>query len=137
MSARTIQNGCNVPLNSVQGTVPNMGEAITDYFQKLSFIQIVKTVVGFQLKETPTTTEFWGIYMPAGPRNMAILPAGQRAWTIYKLYTQQPLTLQVDDVVVFPQINNKQTRVMKREDYSQYGYIVYDLIQDFTGSGPT
>lgn len=135
MSA-TIQNGNAIPLNFQQGTVPNMGESMTDWFQNLSFTQIVKTVVGFENFETPTTTNFWGVFMPLSPRDLKLLPEGQRAWTLYRLYAQPVLTLQVDDVVVFPQINNKQTRVMSREDYGLYSYVTYTLCQDWKGSGP-
>lgn len=133
----TIQNGANIPLNFQQGTVPNMGESLTDWFQKMSFIQIVKIGVGFELLETPTVTTFWGIVMPLSPRDLKILPEGERAWTLFKLYAQPVLTLQVDDVITFTSFNNKQTRVMSRENYAIYSYVSYTLCQDFTGSGPT
>lgn len=131
-----IQNGKNIPLNYKQGTVPNMGEAITDWFQNLSFVQVVKTVVGFEVVETPTTTNFFGVFMPATPRELKMIPEGQRAWTLIRLFAQPVLTLQVDDVVIFPQLNNKQTRVMTREDYGLYSYVTYILCQDWVGSGP-
>lgn len=132
----TIQNGKDIPLNFQQGTVPNMGEAITDWFQNLSFVKVAKSVVGFEVLETPTATSFWGVFMPLSPRELKLLPEGQRAWTLYKLYAQPVLTLQVDDVLIFPQINNKQTRVMSREDYALYSYVSYTLCQDWTDSGP-
>ena len=132
----TIQNGTNVPLNFQQGTVPNMMECLTDYLQTLSFVQIVKTVAGFEVIETPTTTTFSGLFMPFAPRELILLPEGQRAWTWFHLYTLLPLTLQVDDVVVFPQLNNSQTRVMFRNDFTLYSYLEYKLAQDWTGSGP-
>lgn len=134
--ASTIQNGSNIPLNYQQGTVPNMGEAMTDWFQNLSFVKITKTVVGFEVLEVPVTTNFWGIFMPLSPRELQLLPEGQRAWTLYRLYAQPVLKLQVDDVLIFPQINNKQTRVMSREDFSLYSYVTYTLCQDWTGAGP-
>ncbi len=136
MSVATIQNGSNIPLNFAQGSIPNMGETLTDYFQKMSFIQITKTVQGFEVLETPVTTNFWGILMPFGARELKLIPEGQRAWTYFKLYAQPVLTLQVDDVIVLTSINNKQTRVTSREDYKMYGYVSYSLVQDWTGSGP-
>lgn len=132
----TIQNGCNISLIYQTGTVPNMSESITDWFQKLTFTQVGKSVVGFEVLETPVATQFWGVFMPFSPRDLALLPEGERAWTLIKLYAQTVLTLQVDDVVVFPQLNNKQTRVMSRSDYGIYSYVEYKLCQDWTGSGP-
>lgn len=113
-----------------------MGEAITDWFQKLTFEPVAKTVVGFEALETPTPITFFGVFMPLSPRQLMLIPEGQRAWTYYKLYSQPQLPLQVDDVVIFPQMNNKQTRVMSRSDYGLYSYIEYTLTQDWTGSGP-
>lgn len=132
----TIQNGTNVPLNFQMGTVPNMMEALTDYMQTLTFEQLTKIVVGFEALEVPVTTTFRGLFMPFSPRDLLLIPEGQRAWTWLHLYTMLPLTLQVDDVVIFPQLNNKQTRVMFRNEFALYSYLEYKLVQDFTGSGP-
>lgn len=136
MSPATIRNGANYSIAVQQGTVPNMMETLTDYLQNLSFTQVVKTNVGFEVLETPTTTNFFGLFMPFSPRELQILDIGQRAWSWFSLYTMLPLTLQVDDVVTFPTLNNKPTRVMSRADYGLYSYIVYKLSQDWTGSGP-
>jgi hypothetical protein len=137
MSA-TIQNAANIPLTYQQGTVPNMIEALTDWFQKMSFTQLVKTVTGYEVIETPTITEFWGVIMPFSPRELKLLPEGQRAWSYYNLYTQFCLTLQVDDVIQVLGYNFApiQCRVMARENYSQYSYFRYTLLQDWQGSGP-
>lgn len=132
----TIQNGTNVPLGFQMGTVPNMMECLTDYMQNLTFEQLTTTVVGFESSQTPVTTNFFGLFMPFTPRELALLPEGQRSWTFYHLYTILPLTLNTDDVVIFPQLNNKQTRVMFRNDYALYSFLEYRLAQDWTGSGP-
>lgn len=131
-----IQNGCNIPLNFQQGTVPNMGESIMDWFQALSFVPLTKTAIGYEVSEESTVTPFWGVFMPYSPRDLKLLPEGERAWTFLRLYAQPVLTLEVDDVVIFPQLGNKQTRVMSREDWGIYSYVTYVLCQDFTGSGP-
>lgn len=132
-SPATIQNACNIPLNFQQGTVPNMGEALTDWFQTMTFTQIIKKVVGFEVLETPINTTFLGIIMPYTGRQLALLPEGQRAWNWQTLYSQPVLTLFPDDVVVW---QGKQVRVMSRKDYALYFYIEYSLVLDWTGSGP-
>lgn len=129
----TIQNGANIPVNFQQGTVPNMMEAMRDWFQILTFTQIVKTVVGFEVVETPTITTFRGVVMPYSERTLYLMPEGERAWTHIQLFTDPVLKLQVDDVVNFL---GKQTRVMGRYDFSLYSYVSYHLIQDWEGSGP-
>lgn len=129
----TIQNGSNIPLTFQQGTVPNMGDALLNWFQTMVFTQIVKTVVGFEVLETPTNTTFRGVLQPFTGRQLALLPEGQRAWNWQTLHSQPVLKLMVDDVVTW---QNRQVRVMSRKDYSLYSYVEYTLVLDWTGSGP-
>lgn len=137
-STYTIANGCNVPLNEQTGSIPDMGGAMLDWFQLLTFSQVVKTVVNYQVVETENQIDFWGVIMPLKHRDLEILPIGQRAWTWLNVYAQTApngsvLTLNVDDVGVFRGV---QTRVMARKNYANYGYVNYHWVQDWTGSGP-
>lgn len=129
----TIQNGCNIPLNFQQGTVPNMGEALTDWFQMMTFGIVTKTVVGFQVIETVQDINFWGIMMPYSGRQLALLPEGQRAWNWQTLYAQPVLTLFPDSVVIW---QGMQVRIMSRKDWALYSYVEYSLVLDWSGSGP-
>lgn len=134
----TIGNGKNVPLNVQAGTIPNMGGTLLDWMQPMTFTRIVKTTVAFRLVEADDVINFWGIIQPLTDRALVLKPEGQRAWTWYKLIAQCApldaiLTLQVDDVVIYL---GTQTRVMARRDYSIYSYVEYNLVQDWTGSGP-
>lgn len=138
MSNNTIANAKNVPLNVQAGTVPNMGGALLDWLQPMTFTRVVKTTVGFQLLETAEDINFWGVIHPLDERSLAIKPEGQRAWTWFKLYAQaQPndalLTLNVDEVVIYL---GRQTRVMGRKYYGIYSYVEYSLVQDWIGEGP-
>lgn len=129
----TIPNARNRPLNFAQGTVPDLSGALKDYFQELVFSLLVKTVVGFQTMETLTQINFQGVIQPFSPRELMMVPEGQRAWSWFYLHADPVLTLQVDDVVNWL---GKQTRVMSRKDFGQYFYVEYTLVQDYSGSGP-
>jgi hypothetical protein len=131
---RTIQNAANTPLTFQQGTVPNMMEALTDYFQEMVFTKIVKTVVGFQVLETATNINFMGVIMPYSGRDLNLLPEGQRAWNWQTLFSQPVLTLFPDDVVTW---QGRQVRVMSRKDYALYGYVEYSLVLDWNQAGPS
>jgi hypothetical protein len=138
MSNNTIANAANVPLNVQQGTIPNMGGALLDWMQQMTFTRVVKTMVGFRVVETPTDVNFWGVIQPLTERQLFLKPEGQRAWTWFQLFAQiEPqgalLTLNVDEIVTWL---GKQTRVMARKDYALYSYVEYHLVQDWTGSGP-
>lgn len=129
----TIANGANRPLFAKAGTVPDVSGALQDYYQTLVFTQIVKTVVGFQVVETPNPINFRGTIQPFTKRQLLLKPEGQRAWSWFSCHSDPVLTLKVDDVVLW---NGKQTRVMAQTNYGLYGYMVYELVQDWTGAGP-
>lgn len=131
--ANTIPNGKNTPLNVRTGTIPDVSGAMRDWFQPMVFTQVVKTVVGFQLVETKTDTNFQGVIQPLSNRDLWIKPEGQRAWTWLLLHAEPVLSLNVDEVVTYLGV---QTRVMARRDYAIYGYVQYELVQDWEGSGP-
>ena len=128
-----MNNASSKGLNFAAGTLPDVSGAIQDYFQNMIFEQLTKTVSGFQNVEKAMPINFRGMIQPYTERRLMILPEGQRAWSWFELHSDTTLTLQVDDVVIWM---GKQTRVMSRQDYIQYGYIDYHLIQDWTGAGP-
>lgn len=132
--ANTIGNAANRPLNVQTGTVPNVGGAMLDWFQPMVFTRVVKTVVGFQVVETAVPTNFQGVIQPLSGKLLQLKPEGQRGWNWQWLHADPVLSLEIDEVVTYLGV---QTRIMSRKDYTIYGYVEYELVQDWTGSGPT
>lgn len=129
-----IRNAGNTPLNrQPQGTVPDMSGALQDYYQAMVFTPVSKQVIGGEVVETGNPINFRGVIQPMSNRALQIKPEGQRAWTWLLLYADSTLGLGVDDVVIW---NGVQTRVMALKDFSLYGYWVFELVQDWEGSGP-
>ncbi len=131
--ASTIKNAANTPLNAKAGTVPDVSGAMTDWYQPMEFTTVGKFVEAFQAVEVPTTTNFLGVIQPLTDRRLQMKPEGQRAWTWLMLHSQPVLSLNVDDVVTYLGV---QTRVMALKNYELYGYMYYELVQDYEGSGP-
>ena len=129
----TIANAANRPLFDKSGSVPDVSGALQDYYQSLVFVRVGKVVKGYQLQEAPTPINFRGTIQPFTPRQLQMKPEGERAWTWFTMHSDPVLKLQVDDVVLW---NNIQTRIMSRTDFSLYGYVEYNLVQDWGGSGP-
>jgi hypothetical protein len=137
-TTNTIPNACNVPLNLRTGTIPDMGVALRDWFQLMTFSRVVKETVGYQVMETVENVSFWGVIMPFTSRELMMKPEGERAWSWFKVYAQAApagslATLNVDDVGLW---NGIQTRVMSRTYYAIYGYVEMNWLQDWTESGP-
>jgi hypothetical protein len=129
----TVANAANRPLFDKPGTLPDVSGAMQDYYEPMTFEQVTKTTVGFQVKESATPITFRGMIQPFTERQLFLKPEGQRAWTWFLLYADPSLSLNVDDIIVWEGV---QTRVMGRKDYALYGYMEYHLVQDWTGAGP-
>lgn len=129
-----IKNGKDTPINQNVGSVPNVGGALLDWFQPMTFGVVSKTVVNAQVVEEMAEVAFRGVWQPFTERKLMLKPEGQRAWSWYWVHADPSLNLEVDNVVVYIGV---QYRVMAKKDYSLYGYVEYELVQDFTGAGPT
>ena len=133
MSQAPVVSANSVLLTQNPGTLPDMNDSIKEWFQPMTFEVLTKTVVNFQVVETPSTTSFQGIWQPFSPKELKILPQGERDWSWFKLHADPSLALNPDDVVQYQSV---QYRVMSKLDYTNYGFIEYSLVQDYTGSGP-
>ncbi len=139
MSNNIIANGCNIALNTQSGTIPNMRDALSDWFQYLTFAKVTKTTEAFQIVETMVEVSFWGILQPFSPRELMLIPVGERSWTYYSVIAQAApdgalISLNTDDVGIF---QGKQTRVMSRKDFALYSYTEMQWCTDWTNSGPS
>lgn len=112
---------------------PNMATVLPEWFQPLTFGVVTKTVVAFDDQEVMTEINFFGVWQPFSPRQLEILPEGQRSWSNIMVHSKTDLHLKNDDVIIFETI---QYRVMNQNDYHLNGYYEYMLIQDYTNSGP-
>lgn len=130
-----ITNAKDVSLFATPGTLPNMSDAMTDYFQPMVFVQIVKSVENFLSVETPTKILFEGVMQPLTEQQLRMKPEGQRKWEWFWLHAEPGLSLNPDEEVFW---QNVKYRVMARKNYFQYGYIEYHLVDDFSmnGRGP-
>lgn len=138
MSTFTIGNASNIPLNTQSGSIPNMGTALLDWFQYITFGQITKTTVGFQVSEALMNINFWGIVQPLSGRQLNMKPEGQRKWAWSEIYAQSApagaiVSLNVDDVITY---QTKQFRIMTRREYALYGYVYFEMVEDYVFSGP-
>jgi len=128
-----INNAANRPLNEQFTETPDVSGALQQNYQPMVFEPVGKIVQGFQVAETGNPQNFRGVVQPFSERALLLKPEGQRSWTWLLLHSDTALVVNTDDVVIW---RGKQTRVMSRKDYSLYGFIEYNLVQDWTESGP-
>lgn len=118
------------PLNNL----PNLGGAICDWFQPLVFTTILKKIVNFKTVEMPTTINFSGMVQPLSLEQLANLPNVNYSWSYFMVHSCPKLQLKNDDIVGY---RSKKYRIKSRNDYSDYGYMEYHMILDYTRSDPT
>ena len=69
-----------------------------------------------------------GVRVPFSPAQLAIKPEGERTWRLSKLYCLPNLWVKLDDII---EIREVKYRVIAVTDYSEYGYLEYDLHEDY------
>lgn len=124
-----IRNAKDVLLSSNSGTLPNMESTLLNYFQKLTFTTITKTTVNFEVVETETSVSFMGVRQPFSPQMLLMKPEGERSWKWEMIHSTPDLVLVVDDRITFGSVKY---RVMQRLDYTEYGYLEYHIIADYS-----
>lgn len=122
-----IINGKDKTLSQTNN-LPNMSETIKSWFQTLTFKKIIKSVVNFQAVETTTTVITKGVRQPFTAQQLKVKPEGQRAWRWETLHCLADVVLNPDEIVEF---NSIRYRVIEKKDYTEYGYIEYEIVQDF------
>lgn len=128
-----IKNGSSIPLSQSTGTLPNVSEAMLDWFQPMVFTKITKEQVAFNTVERGVDIKFRGVWQPLSPQQLRIKPEGQRNWKWFMCHSDVDLELNTDEVIKY---EGTQFRVMSKKDYVKYGYYEYHLVDDYTGSGP-
>lgn len=124
-----ISNAKDTLLSANPGTLPNVSGAMRGWFQPLTFTSIVKSVVNHQLVEVETEVAGFGVRVPFSPQQFKLVPEGQRAWKWEAVYTLPSLILNPDDKMVF---GGTTYRVMSKQDFKEYGYVLYSIAQDYT-----
>lgn len=114
-----------------QSNLPDVSDALLDWFQNMTFDLITKAITDYDLTETATTISTKGVRQPFSAQQLSIKPEGQRAWKWETLHCLPDVKLNPDDIVVF---NGVRYRVMEKLDYSEYGYLEYHIIQDYTAA---
>lgn len=124
-----IFNARDIPLGDLNTNLPNMSSALTGWFQNIIVGLITKTIVNNDAVETTVDYETRGVLQPFTPEQLEIKAEGERSWKWFMLHCQPSLQLKTDDVVT---IRNVRYRVMGKLAFDAYGYLQYELVDDYT-----
>lgn len=129
-----LQDAKNTKLDQLSPGIPNMSGALDNWMQPMVFVLVQKSNIAFQAVEVGEAIKFMGVIQPFTDRELMLRPEGERSWTWYWVHALPSLKLNTDEVVNYL---GKQYRVMGLKNYGIYGYLSYQVIEDYTGAGPT
>ncbi len=121
-SSRSVQDAAN--------SLPSMRGTVTGWFQSLILSRVKKAIVDREAKETVWKQQCFGVLQPFSPRQLSIKPEGERRWIWVMLHTTPDVDLQPDEEFF---IKGVRYRVMSTNNYNDYGYVQYELVQDYQG----
>lgn len=130
----SIFNAADVPLSELNTNLPNMSTTLSGWFQNIIVGLLTKTTVSNRTVETTVDYDTRGVVQPFTPEQLEIKSEGERSWKWFMLHCQPSLVLQTDDIVT---IRNVRYRVMGKLGFDAYGYIQYELVDDYTTTIPS
>lgn len=123
-----IFNANSRTLDQITPNLPNMGATLTEWLQTITFTVVKKTTENFQVIETVKSIVFEGIVENVQPQNLDIRQEGQRKWRYISVWSTIDLELNPDDKFDYQRVKY---RVMSKNDWSNYGYIQYECVEDY------
>lgn len=113
---------------SVISNAPIVRDVIVGWFRNLKLTQVIKLTVNFEVQETLKPIATMGMVQPLSGRRLEMKPEGQRTWDWILVHATPDLTLYVDDVIFY---GPDKFRVMSQKPYTEYGFVEYELINDY------
>lgn len=120
---------------NVNPQLPNMSETIKSWFLNLTFEIVERVQVGADFKvdwATKQEISVRGVVQPPSDKDLKILPEGSWAWEWLLLHCLPNTQIDVNQFVRYDGIVYK---VMKKKDWSKYGYVRYYLLEAFRAEG--
>lgn len=125
----SLEQGRLNPLDLSRNGLPDVGNAMEGIFYPITAVTVQKQEIGGFVKEICLTVKTKGVVQPMRAQEVEIKYEGQRTWKYFTLHCLPNLNLKPDDAVI---IKDTRYRCLGKEDYSIYGFIKFDLAEDYT-----
>ena len=109
--------------------LPQLSTAVLGWSQSMYIGVVCKYQEDYKTVETVLTDYYRAVKQPLSVKQLDIKPEGQRGWKWLQLHSEPKLQLQLDDIIILD--GGDRYRVMGRKDYSEYGYVEYELVKGF------
>jgi len=111
------------------GPLPQVGGVLGGWQNRASLKKVTETIVDFEVAKTTVDFIFEGVFQPMSSRELFHKPEGERNWKWYSLWVKPGLNIKNGDII--EDFKGLKFRVVKSRDWSQAGYVQYDLLEDY------
>ncbi len=123
-----IQNAKDLPLYQMSSALPDQSPAVMGFFQPMVFGIVQKQTLNGLTTEIVTEVKTFGVRQPFTSQKLMMKPEGQRQWKWFEIHCLPDLVLRPDSKII---LYGVKYRVMEKRDYSEYSFVVYDVIEDY------
>lgn len=118
----------NAKDNENLSSLPDVSVALHNWMQMMTFNLICKKIIDGYTQEIKSEIITHAVRQPMSAQMISLQPAGQRSWKWETLHALPDLEMNIDDQVTY---QGDTFRVTGKTDCSEYGYIEYQMVQDF------
>jgi hypothetical protein len=124
-----MRNGRDVKLSEQGFGLPDVGGSVNMFMQPVQIGIVTKNQVDGLISEDTEWKKTMAVRQPFTSEQLIIRPEGERSWQWYTLHMTLDVVLSTDDIFL---MYGLRMRVMEKLDYTEYGYIEYHCIEDYT-----
>lgn len=112
--------------------LPQVGDVVASWARPIVVGLVTKTMRNEEVVEAVEEISTRGMIQPFTSSQLALKPEGQRTWDWSALHVLPDLDAKLDDIIT---MYGRRFRVMTKKDYTLYGYIRYELVENYTEVG--
>ena len=122
-----ITNGKDLSFDQSASGLPNVIEAIQSLLQPLYVTYVQKQQVDGYTQEITISLCVQASIQPA-EQKLDMTSTGQRSWRYWDVWCENNLDLQPDEMF---EVGGLRYRILSRNDWAAYGYIHYQVVEDY------
>lgn len=122
-----IKNAKNNKIGS-KSRLPNMSQTIMGWFLPIEFGIVNRVIVDFEPVDTITKISTQGVVQPLQPEDIELQVEGVRNWEWLQIHCLPNLQVDINQFIFY---KDRKYKVMKRENYEEYGYMRYIVCEAY------
>lgn len=109
--------------------LPQLSDVVAGWSRPITVKLLSQEMFDGDVVKTETLIDAMGVIQPFTAAQLLLKPEGERTWDWQALHVLPPFDAKLGDRV---EIFGTRYRIMSRKDYMLYGYLKYELVEDFT-----